>query len=348
MSALPYEPVIFVAKTKTENQNFGNRNVTKKKLSGDVIRSLYEETVGLTSASCSETPQLCTNSPCSTTRTDEKQSDINICHVQQQQEESDPFKLMRINQQLLGFAQNGDVSKLKFCLQKGADINHSDQYGWTGLMCASYSGMKDVIEVLLHNKCDTSLTNNKKQTAYDLAMKNKHYSITRMIENHYYSVHVKQEKCDSDPETVLFCPICRLDFTSDECEHNISTVHQINSSNKTMEVNQYKIPETNAGFQIMLKTGWDKNHGLGSVGHQGQKFPVRTVFKKDRKGVGFGASKRAKVTHFTANDDKAIEGCTRLPVELKPEMTNKQRQKRLRVKRQKEINFRNEFNICVE
>jgi hypothetical protein len=58
----------------------------------------------------------------------------------------------------------------------------------------------------------------------------------------------------------------------------------------------YGIPESNAGFQMLARLGWDREEGLGPEGRKGGKFPVKTVLKKDRKGLGFEKT-TARVTH---------------------------------------------------
>jgi len=53
--------------------------------------------------------------------------------------------------------------------------------------------------------------------------------------------------------------------------------------------------------------GWDETSGLGPTG-KGQKYPVKTVLKRDRCGLGCTASSsKARVTHFAANDNDAVK-----------------------------------------
>lgn len=46
--------------------------------------------------------------------------------------------------------------------------------------------------------------------------------------------------------------------------------------------------------------------GLGPEGI-GRKFPVKTVLKRDRLGLGSKESKQARVTHFGPNDHSAVK-----------------------------------------
>ena len=45
--------------------------------------------------------------------------------------------------------------------------------------------------------------------------------------------------------------------------------------------------------------------GLGPEG-TGRKFPIKTVLKQDRQGVGCKSKKKAKITHFSAHDTRAV------------------------------------------
>lgn len=46
--------------------------------------------------------------------------------------------------------------------------------------------------------------------------------------------------------------------------------------------------------------------GLGPAG-MGRKFPVKTVLKRDRLGLGSKGSDQARVTHFGPNDCSAVK-----------------------------------------
>ena len=46
--------------------------------------------------------------------------------------------------------------------------------------------------------------------------------------------------------------------------------------------------------------------GLGPEG-EGRKFPIKTVLKRDRYGLGNEMSSKARVTHFAPNDQDAVK-----------------------------------------
>lgn len=56
----------------------------------------------------------------------------------------------------------------------------------------------------------------------------------------------------------------------------------------------------------MLRSGWNPEGGLGPEGG-GPKQPVRTVLKRDQRGLGYGPPKRARVTHFQPKDLQAVK-----------------------------------------
>ena len=56
---------------------------------------------------------------------------------------------------------------------------------------------------------------------------------------------------------------------------------------------------------MMVDQGWDRDRGLGHEGREGKKFPVKTVLKRDRLGLGHGETGKAKVTHFGPGDTRS-------------------------------------------
>jgi hypothetical protein len=61
---------------------------------------------------------------------------------------------------LIKAAQNGDISKVKELLDKGADVNVKDQSGRTALMAAGYFGYEDVVKMLLDNGAHVNTKDN--------------------------------------------------------------------------------------------------------------------------------------------------------------------------------------------
>lgn len=89
----------------------------------------------------------------------------------------------------------------------------------------------------------------------------------------------------------------------------------------------------------MVRSGWKPGTGLGPEG-EGTKQPVPTVLKRDQKGLGYGGTKRAKITHFQAKDHDAVKApCQK----RKGDGGKGQRKEERRKKEQKDKNWERDF-----
>ena len=78
--------------------------------------------------------------------------------------------LEELNEKLRETCCMGDAEGAYRCLSQGADINARNKMnGWTSLHWAAKRGHTNLVEILLRANADTSITNNKEQTAYDVA-----------------------------------------------------------------------------------------------------------------------------------------------------------------------------------
>ena len=103
-------------------------------------------------------------------------------------------------------------------------------------------------------------------------------------------------------------------------------------------------------FQMMVRNdNWDPDSGLGKDS-EGKLYPVKTVLKRDRKGLGEGEALKPKVTHFAPFDSASVKESTKSKKNaptLRHERTStrekgKRRKKESRQTRN-EIDFRREF-----
>ncbi|XP_002733271.1 G patch domain and ankyrin repeat-containing protein 1 homolog [Saccoglossus kowalevskii] len=244
-------------------------------------------------------------------------------------------------------AQHGELDKLKICLERGCDIDARDRFSWTALMCATYSGQNHIVEYLIRLGADKKLVNSKGQTALDLAVKANHRKIIDMLSGD--AERTTQSATTRKKQNKRFwCEICKTEYIeSDKKEHEHSTVHLFNSNHKSLPT-QYYLPESNKGFQIMVKDGWDKEQGLGPGG-SGSKFPVKTILKRDRQGLGLDKDKKARVTHFKPYDVAAIRRPDKhrknKSIQLRPATVSKRaRQKQEMKEKAWERDLRREFN----
>ncbi|XP_055948016.1 G patch domain and ankyrin repeat-containing protein 1 homolog [Argiope bruennichi] len=243
------------------------------------------------------------------------------------------------------YAQQGNITGLKQCIENGLSINQQDAYGWTPLMCAACEGHFSVVEYLLKAGANPDIRCKYGMTVIDIARKAKNDTIIKLLQN-----GIDSSSKESSPKTHTyesevekFCSDCKASYKTSTIIHERSIAHLI-MKNKYDLSTFYHIPENNKGFQIMLKSGWDKNKGLGPNA-DGRKFPIKTVLKKDRSCIGKN-KEVPKVTHFDANDETAVKTEKFNPVRVVREKTLKKwERKKLDAKnRQREIDFRRSFN----
>lgn len=210
--------------------------------------------------------------------------------------------------ELLRLAQNGDNEGVKELLQVGTDVNSMDRFGWTAAMSAAFEGHVDVLQTLVKAGADLTISNSQGHTAVSLASQKHHTSAVNFIESFQRVGLIACKSKSREPQmTRFYCDVCKSEFTdTDQKTHTRSTVHIFNTGRKPKD-DSFLIPPSNVGYRLMLKTGWDGSRGLGPGG-QGQRFPVRTLLKRDRKGLGNTVTEKTKVTHFGAKDQSAVAG----------------------------------------
>ncbi|CAN7995108.1 unnamed protein product [Ixodes hexagonus] len=319
--------------TRTSSEN-------AKKLTGDTARQIYEDIISLPSTkpgvSCTVTPNK---------RQSPKRKAGTRC--QQAPKPAAPAK----PSQLFTAAQHNDVAEIERCLAAGLDVNHIDSFGWTPLMCAACDGAEDSVCCLLKRNADKRMLNKQGKTAMDLAMARGHFNVVQLLCKTEPGLENNNRQADggeqTEPEEDQFCYACRRTVTSSELSnHCASIVHQLSTGCCRRNRTHYGIPETNAGFQMLLGMGWDRECGFGPSG-SGRKFPVKTVLKRDRCGLGV-AEARARVTHFGARDTSAVESVRRKKHDDghigKPKKTRKEHEREAETWRRKEIEFRREFH----
>ena len=244
---------------------------------------------------------------------------------------------------LFCFAQEGDLVSLKLALSSGRhDVNTVDSFGWTVLMCASHAGHKDVVEYLLQEAGAQweEIADRRGNTAVDLARISGHFRIVDLIERFddrqsllpdtkptsSRSFSRKRRKSSSEQLSkrhTHFCEVCKMNVAvvkeSEVGSHKTSTLHQFSCQHKPRD-SFYGIPQSNRGYQLLVRGGWDPEGGLGSR-KQGQKYPVKTVLKQDRLGLGVPATEtsRPRVTHFSAFDEDAVKSARERSGMLKKE-----------------------------
>jgi hypothetical protein len=261
--------------------------------------------------------------------------------------------------QLFQYAQCNEVELLQSAMSSGHfDVDMQDNFHWTLLMIAAYAGHVSIAKYLLEMGAKWREYSDRGMNAVDLAQSNGHIELADLIANFDRTfdgtsrdLRVENEGEEEDRLQTLrssgkrkrsqrfYCETCQTVVTrSSRVGHDTSIVHLYSCQHKSSLV-PYGIPESNRGFQMLLRNGWNPERGLGSH-RQGHRFPVKTVLKQDRLGFGLPGGK-PRVTHFSANDKEAVrshrdrhkEG--RNPVKrkrdiIKDQHQEKQLEKRLR------------------
>ncbi|MBI4654475.1 MAG: ankyrin repeat domain-containing protein [Nitrospirae bacterium] len=85
------------------------------------------------------------------------------------------------NEDLRDAVKEGNITRVRTSIDKGADINAKDNDGFTALMFASYSGHTDIVEVLLAKGADVNAESNDGLTALMSASSKGHTDIVEVL-----------------------------------------------------------------------------------------------------------------------------------------------------------------------
>ncbi|XP_028259798.1 G patch domain and ankyrin repeat-containing protein 1 [Parambassis ranga] len=206
---------------------------------------------------------------------------------------------------LLRCAHEGDITGLKDLLARGVDINYQDTYFWTALMCASWSGQRSAVGLLLqHGAAWVGVVDIQGRDARDLALEAGHNEVVEELMGFGRSTQRDSQRNNS-PLQRQWCDVCRSECSGSLSSHLSSTLHQFNLR-RPPPTPYYCLPPSSNSYKMMVRCGWQPGTGLGPEG-EGTKQPVPTVLKRDQMGLGYGQGKKAKVTHFKARDHDAIK-----------------------------------------
>ena len=222
---------------------------------------------------------------------------------------------------VLKAVENGDRQYLEENITP-LNVDICDDYGWTPLMSAAFCGNYEIVDFLLKLGANTQCRDKSGFTAAGFAAKKNHSGIIALLKEKQIApdsgMFTKKQNPRKDPEETarrsrFYCSICRETFRETTVEkHESSTLHIFNTKPKLPGSN-YVIPRGNRGYQIMLNKGW-REDGLGPDG-SGLKYPVKTILKRDRRGLGQDRREIPRVTHFNSGDRRAVESVRRRPRE---------------------------------
>ncbi|XP_065640102.1 G patch domain and ankyrin repeat-containing protein 1 homolog [Hydra vulgaris] len=239
---------------------------------------------------------------------------------------------------LLRASSSGNKNSVVRCIKniKGytdfnAILNGQDEFGWNALMCAAAEGHLHIVKYLLKEGCEyKNVTDNSGMDLFELCELKNQFGIYVYLldnENKYNNCKTNsfngsiKSSCQTSTsvdcsrnrkktkminkdsgETLLKCELCDSSFHQNERIQHESSVMHIFNDNKNVVKNIYGIPDTNIGFQMMLRSGWNSNVGLGLDGC-GRRNPVKPVIKQNRHGLGMLKNDN-KFCHKTQFSDK--------------------------------------------
>lgn len=283
----PWKRFVREGCSQTED-NIETRKVTGNCLTGEEAKRIYEEVVG-SDLSFEDKP--------TTSRGHGEVTGHSIVRINRCQ---DRTKLVNA---LLTEAQKNNVAGLNALLPSSYNINMTDQYGWTPLMSAAYAGALDVVKFLLNHRADVSLRDKSGNTCLSLARRQGHLAVVQAITEGHKESGVQGQPSGAG-HFEFFCDSCKQTFRNTSREqHATSTIHLFSCRTQTTIPTVYSIPASNRGYQILVKGGWDREKGLGPEG-SGHKFPLKTVLKRDREGLGGPSREKPRVTHFNPHSLK--------------------------------------------
>lgn len=283
---LPWKQFVREGCSQTEENT--KIKVTAGCFNGEEAKRLYEEIVG---SDYPNEDQLTTGTARSTVQGVHVKSSVSSVRISYQDR-------TRLVNAVMREAQNNNVARVTELLSDLCDVNVMDQHGWTPLMSAACAGALDVVKLLISRKADANVRDKSGNTSLSLARKQGHLAVVHAItEGH------RETRTESQPmrkrQVEFYCESCGHSFCNTSREqHSTSIVHLLSSRPCNAISTVYSIPASNKGYQILVKGGWDREKGLGADG-SGHKFPLKTVMKRDRVGLGGGTKEEAQVTHFT-------------------------------------------------
>ncbi|XP_045774403.1 G patch domain and ankyrin repeat-containing protein 1 homolog [Maniola jurtina] len=256
------------------------KTIASNRISGEEARKLYLEEVG----------QVQENQV-----RPSGNANVNAQNVSQIKHTRKPDSLDVSNLKLFTSVQDNDIDSLKHILDACPDkINTVDEYGWNLLMIACQAKSYEAVKELLKRGIDITVQDKAGNSAQSLIIKNKSSYLADILLSHVSSCgqpkktnvyDVKEIKHKKRHKELFICEICDGKTFDSKDEHLSSTIHNIKASKGRKIPTNYVIPQSNKGYQIMLKTGWNKEIGLGPDG-SGKKYPIKAVQKNDKKGLG--------------------------------------------------------------
>ena len=218
--------------------------------------------------------------------------------------------------------QAGDLDLVRQLLGGGSTslLECRDRYGWSPLMVAAAEGRTALVDFLLKRGADLDVRDKSGLTALDIGRQRGHQEVVAEL------LHVSQEGgrrsggagSSGTSDRFEVCDLCgELFAVGQRPQHLASLAHQLGAEERAARPHLapirpgFGITEENRGFQLLLKSGWDGCSGLGEAERRGRLFPIKSVLKSDRIGLGGGGEgekrEEGRVTHFGPHDERGVQ-----------------------------------------
>ena len=271
----------------TQSKNSETTNCQLSSLSGEEARQFYESLLKEENEKETRNQQDCRNTQPKRKFMESYSNRTREMNSLRKRQKDSTLQAENNSRQLnyfLKMAQDGNIDRLRGVIRAGQiDINTTDQFGWTALMCACHSGQKACVKFLLQQGARDDLCNSKGQTAEDIAKRagaNGLLNVFHMHKNKRKQVPSVKNSSSANPVEESLCKICKSTFSGRRQEHNRSTVHLFNCQYKS-ERTLYHIPESNIGFQLLKKKGWNQEKGETLFKFELTLSQLRTVYMSD-------------------------------------------------------------------
>lgn len=86
-----------------------------------------------------------------------------------------------LNSLLLRVSAKGDIKIVKYLIEKGANVNASDEFGWTPLTHAASGGHTETAKLLIKEGADVNKANNSGQTPLHAAASGNHTETAKLL-----------------------------------------------------------------------------------------------------------------------------------------------------------------------
>lgn len=294
-------------------------------IDGETVKKTYDEIINAPSTSSA--------TKLSGTTAETKHRKIRNC--------TRPKRIAFDEKRLFRAALEDDAASLELIKLSPESVNTLDQFGWTALMMAACQGSLNAVKLLLRRNADETIADGRGRTALSLAQSKGHSDIVQLLQKDAIVISSSSSDEDETAETKtentsIQCKVCDTNVsTGDLSRHLVSTLHRFNEKNAHKFGRHFGIPDSNVGFRMMLRQGWNRESGLGPQ-RDGHLYPVKTVIRKPRSGLGTRQPNTAKVTHFRPFDADAVKS---LRPPQPPATTGRQ------MKRQKARERRNERHL---